>query len=217
LKESGVLRRAAWLILVLAVGGPGAACAQADAQPAAECTSLRVRAGSVLLGCGDRLKALSIAMNDIRRQPGVDPSGTFSFSCPIALLCADEPQITGWLIEQHRWTDSSRDEAAIFEIFKRAPSAPQGFDGAGAAQSSDCGLFDVQFAGLSGRGLCYRVASTQSNAVVVAAASREVGCLLVFYADGGDLQALREKVLTILPRFRMDVDTGDAGLMKWVR
>jgi hypothetical protein len=215
LKEGGVLRRAAWLFLILAVGEPGAVRAQQAAQPAPDCAVLRVHSGSVLLGCGDRLKAYSIAMNDIRRQPGIDPSGTFSFSCPIALLCAEEPRISGWLIEPHRWTDSNRDEAAIFAIFQRAPSAPEGVGSAIAAQPSDCGLFDVEFAGLSGRGLCYRMAS--AKAVVVAAAGHDVGCLLVFYAEDDDLPVLREKVLTILPRFRMDVDTGDAGLMKWVR
>ncbi len=209
------MRQAALIAVFAALvvcSGPPAAVAQ-DA-----CVVLRVRPGSVLEHCGDHLQALTIRMDDIRRQPGVDPSGTFSFTCPIGPLCADEPQITGWMVERHRWTDSGRDEAAIFDIFRRPPGAAAGWIGEMPEQpDSECGIFDASVAGLPGRAVCYRVESTKANAIVVAAANDEVGCLLVFHRQEGDMQTLREKVLTILPRFRMDVDKGDVGLMKWLR
>jgi hypothetical protein len=212
-----VLRRAAWLVFIVVLGSFGAASAEEQAEDQPSCAVVRVHPGSVLLGCGDKLKSLSIAMEDIRRQPGIDPSGTFSFSCPITLLCTGEPQVSGWLIERGRWAESSRDEAAVFDLFQQAPSAAQARSRTITTKTSDCGLFEASFAGLSGRGVCYRAAEGGSNAVVIAAASGEVGCILVFYADGGEIAALREKVLTILPRFRMDIDIGDAGLMKWIR
>ena len=193
---------------------------EARAQAPQRCFVLRLHPGGILEQCDNQLRSLFLELGDVSRQPMIDASGAFTFVCPLEELCPDSPSITGWLIDPRRWNNSDRDQEAIFSIFQQPPRAG-GYAPGGlltpAQPSSTCGMFDIDIAGLPGRGVCYQSEDPKTSAVVIAVASHEIGYLLAFYQRDTDWQALRERVLRIAPRFRITVETGDLGLLKWIR
>lgn len=208
------------LLVALALVLAGAVGGGAPAQTPQGCFVLRLHPGGILEQCGDRLRSLMLEFNDISRQPIIDASGAFGFVCPVEEMCVDAPAVTGWLIDPRRWTRSNRDEEAIFSIFRQPPRAG-GFAPGGlltpAQPTSACKVFDIEIAGLAGRGACYQSDDPKTSAVVVAAANDEIGYLFAFYQREVDWQTLREHVIRLAPRFRVAVETGDIGLLKWIR
>ena len=87
----------------------------------------------------------------------------------------------------------------------------------GELSNSPCEAFDVQIAGISGRAVCYQSAQLGQSAVVVVAAERDVGFILIFLHPHQDWTMLREKVLHLLPRFAVGRASGDAALLGWLR
>jgi hypothetical protein len=83
--------------------------------------------------------------------------------------------------------------------------------------SSACPLFDVSVDGMAGRAVCFDEAKMQGGNVVVVAADNYVGFLLIFYQRDQSANALRDKVLELLPRFKIERATGDVALLRWLK
>jgi hypothetical protein len=197
---------------------PASAIMPAGAQQ--RCTLARLSPMGMLEHCDDQLRSRVLEMEDLRRILTVEQSGVFYFACPLEDLCGDDPQISGWIVNGRRWQPSPQDEQTIFGIFQAIP-APRGFSRNNplsiAQPESLCGLFDVTLAGLSGRGVCYRSDDQQASAVVVVVSDATLGFILVFHQQDIDGSVLKEKVLALLPRFKLQVATGDIGIARWLR
>ena len=190
--------------------------AQAQERP---CVVARVHPLGVLEQCEQEFRSRTIEMEDIRRFLTIEQNGVFYFACPVEGMCADDPQISGWMINAPRWQQSPHDEETIFNIFRSVPGAGGPWQNNGALSiarpDSRCGLFDLTVAGLSGNGVCYRSDDEASSAVVVVASDAHLGYMLIFHQQDVDSAALKEKVLTLLPRFKIQVARGDFGMAKW--
>jgi len=217
-----MMRRHAVALCAALTVMPALACKAEDgAKPATErCSVARLHPMGILEHCDDQIRSRILEMEDIRRFLTIAPGGVFYFACPLESLCDDDPQISGWLVNALRWQPSPQDEETVFGIFKNIPPA-RGFDRNStpsiAQPGSECGLFDVTVAGLSGRGVCYRSSDEKSSAVVVVVSDATLGYILVFHQQGIDSAALKEKVLTLLPRFKIQVAKGDFGIARWLR
>jgi hypothetical protein len=185
------------------------------------CSVQRVHPGGVLQQCGDKLRSVMLALEDIRRQPRIDQSGVFNFICPLELMCQDEPLITGWLIDPREWLSGKQDQLAIIDTFRKPSAAAQGWNRGNVRPpiiaESDCDVFEAEIAGLPGRGICFQPSSRGTTSIIVVVANREVGYLMAFHQPNTGWKDLREKMLTILPRFKLEIDTGDIGLLKWMQ
>ncbi len=188
----------------------------AGAQDFQDCHLVRAHPAGMLQKCGDRLRSLTLVLNDVRRRPSLDARGAFVFACPMAMMCADEPGIMGWMIKREDWAGSGRDETAIHDVLNKAPNAVASMLGARERPASACGLLDMDLAGLPGRAVCYDFDKTRSSAIVAVAANDDIGFIFVFYAPQMTWQALREKVETIRPRLALERAQGDAELLKWM-
>ncbi len=183
------------------------------------CVVIRVQPDAVLERCNDTLRSLSIVMRDIRRQGSVDSTGRVNFTCPVEAMCEGDPLISAWLVDPRTWTRSARDEDAIFALVQTPPvvtARPR----TGPEQprpNSTCPIFDVQVAAIPGRGVCYESGDPKSSGLVIVAADADIGFLLFFRHGNMNSQALREKVLTMVPHFQIDVATGDGELFRWMR
>jgi hypothetical protein len=165
--------------------------------------------------CGDRLHAFGLSLTDIKRMPpaGNDPQGWFSFGCPFEPFCVDEPEIRGAFFDAETWQKSAKDAQAVWDVVERRSSLRI----RGELSNSPCEAFDVQIAGISGRAICYQSAQPVRSAIVVVAAERDVGLILIFLNPHQDSTTLREKVLRLLPRFAVGRASGDAALLGWLR
>lgn len=201
-----------------------AANAQPETPPERKvaCVVLAVRPDAILEQCGERLRAINIALRDIARVTTLDgATGSVAFGCPVKEMCGGEPSITGWLIDPRRWTRSARDEITLFNLLQAPPAV---LARRGASPPADaprpkpsCLMFDVQIARMPGRAVCYLAEDEKSVGIFAVVANEEAGFVLAFRSDELDTTALREKVLTILPRFQIEVATGDYGLLRWMR
>lgn len=189
-------------------------CTSAPAQDRSRCRLVKLGGAGFVQQCGDRLHAFGLALSDIKRIPpaGNDPQGWFNFACPLEALCADEPEIRGAFFNAASWQKSSKDAEAIWGAVERRSSAIRG-----EPSSSPCEVFDVQIAGTSGRAICYHSTQPLRSAIVVVAAEEEVGFILVFLQPDKEWTALREKVVSLLPRFTIGRASGDAALLGWLR
>jgi hypothetical protein len=186
------------------------------------CTVLGLRPDAVLQQCDDKLRSLSIIMKDVSRTMTIDGgSGGFTFVCPVEMMCNGEPVISGWLIDPRRWGKSPQDEDVIFSLVQAPPAvlARRGFSPVPerTRPKASCDLFDLTIAGLPGKAVCYEAEDQKSSGLFAIVANDEMGFVLTFRSRDLGSQALREKVLTMAPRFQIEVATGDSGLFRWMR
>jgi hypothetical protein len=151
---------------------------------------------------------------EFKREAGRDLHGRFSFYCPIELMCEGEPTIVGIFVAAEKWQTSAKDERAVFEManalsYPHRPLPPM--------PSLACPLFDVSIDGIAGRAVCFDESDVKGGNVFVVAADDRVAFLLGFYQRNKSANALKEKVVELLPRFKIERATGDAALLKWFR
>jgi hypothetical protein len=201
------------IMIVLALLPAAAQPARAEAE---RCAPLGVKDAGLLLMCGDRLNGFVLSLEDVRRQPANDAPGRFVYRCVLAPMCVDEPNVGGFFIDPALWNDSAKDEPAMLEILQRHGLVPAAAPGADprAPPPPACAVFDVTIGDLPGRAVCFDVAD--GSAVVGIAGDDRVAVVLSFFQRGKTPGAMRERVMEMLPLFRMTRPTGDAGLMRWM-
>jgi hypothetical protein len=179
-----------------------------------ECRGITSGRAGFLEQCGDRLHAWSLTLSEFKRETVSDLHGRFFFQCAIKLMCESEPEIVGRFVDRQEWLDSAKDERAIYVIANtlREPGGPLP-----PMPSSACPLFDISIAGMPGRAVCFGESGGKGSSVFVVAADDRVAFLLDFSQPDRSANALKEKVLELLPRFKIERATGDAALMKWLR
>jgi len=183
---------------------------QAGAQGQTGCHTLKIGAGGFLEQCGDKLRSFTLLLQDIRRVAEIGPNGGFYFGCPIESMC-DQVEIAGWFINEKNWASSARDAKVISEVLQQAPMVRRKLD----LSQSACDVFDVEIAGLAGRAACYVL--PDSSLVVVVAADADIGIAVAFRQQNTAWEELRNKAITMVPRFSLERASGDATLMRWMR
>jgi hypothetical protein len=204
------------LLVALAPAIVGGASAQSPPAASAtrECRSIVGGRAGFLEQCGDRLNAWSLKLSEFKRETGNDLHGRFSFYCPIEIMCEGEPSIGGRFVSRAEWQDSAKDERIIYELANRMwePIRPLP-----AMPPPACPPFDISIAGMAGRAVCFEEPGLKGGVVFVVAADDRVAFLLSFYQRDKSANALKEKVVELLPRFEIERATGDAALMKWFK
>jgi len=191
-----------------------------------ECRVVRARGASFLEKCGKQLNSFSLSLSEnkldlILKEVESDLHGRFTFTCPFEPLCANEPIIGGFFIAAESWQNSSRDERAIYQALQRVPLMAISWSRPGGPTpempAATCPLFDVSVDGMAGRAVCFDDPTAKAASVIVVAADDRVGFLLGFYQRDKSANALRDKVLELMPRFKIERAIGDVGLLKWVK
>jgi hypothetical protein len=184
--------------------------AQDNPEPGAgsACQILRIVTASILERCGERLRSLTLSINEIRYAARPLDQTTFLLGCPIEPMCADEPHIIGWFMTPGPWQASDRGEPEVSEVLRSRPQAPS---------FPVCEAFDVKVADLAGRAVCYQFPDTGMAAIGVVVADDQTGLVLVFEKKTPDWAALRDQVLEKLPLFQARRASGDAGLIRWMK
>ena len=198
---------------------PSGPSALPERQP---CAVLGLRPDAVLMQCDDKLQSLSLTMNDVSRTMAIDGgTGGFTFTCPVEMMCGGEPTISGWLIDPRRWTSGAKDEETIFSLVQAPPAvvSRRGFNVVPdrPKPKPSCEMFDLKIADLPGKAVCYEAEDQKSSGLFAVVADSKMGFVLAFRGGNLDSKALREKVLTMTPRFQIEVATGDGGLFRWMR
>jgi hypothetical protein len=185
------------------------------------CDVARAHPAGLLVRCGSQLRSLVLSYEDIRRQIRSDPQGVFHFVCPIDEMCDGEPRISGWMIDHARWQGAEHSDASIFELLRQPPiilrGAARPVDVASDPLKSTCGMFDLELAGLATQAVCYDFGESKSSTIVAVAANHEIGFVLLFNQHSVEAPALREKVLALLPRFKLERAAGDSDLLRWLQ
>ena len=178
------------------------------------CQLVRAQGASFVLNCGTQLNAFRLVLletklgsSGMRRETLGDMEGRFSFLCPMEPICGHEPVIGGFFISAEQWNKSSKDEQAIYQASMRGVPQPQ-------VSPATCSMFDVVVGGMPGRGTCLGVKG--GNIVIIVAADDRVGLLLHFQNDRSASE-LRDQVIEIMPRFKIERATGDSALLEWFR
>ena len=65
--------------------------------------------------------------------------------------------------------------------------------------------------------MCYVGENQKATGLFAVVANEEIGFVMAFRSDELDSKALREKVMSIVPRFEIESATGDYGLLRWMR
>jgi hypothetical protein len=196
------------------------ALSDASAQEPA-CRFVRALGAGFVEDCGKQLNAFRLILLEtklgstgVRREVLGDMHGRFSFPCPIEPMCGSEPFISGFFVSAEPWNNSPKDEQAIYQAVRSNPlmrggPPPQ-------MPPASCPVFDVVIDGMRGRGVCLGVTDVKNaNIVVVIAADDRVGFAMSFqqYRSAGEL---RDEVLEMMPRFKIERATGDA-VSEWFR
>jgi hypothetical protein len=196
------------------------ALSDASAQEPA-CRFVRALGAGFVEDCGKQLNAFRLILLEtklgstgVRREVLGDMHGRFSFPCPIEPMCGSEPFISGFFVSAEPWNNSPKDEQAIYQAVRSNPlmrggPPPQ-------MPPAACPVFDVVIDGMRGRGVCLGVTEVKNgNIVVVVAADDRVGLAMSFqqYRSAGEL---RDEVLEIMPRFKIERATGDS-VSEWFR
>jgi hypothetical protein len=185
------------------------------------CQFVRALGAGFVEDCGKQLNAFRLILLEaklgstgVRREVLGDMHGRFSFPCPIEPMCGNEPFISGFFVSAELWNKSPKDEQAIYQAVRSNPlmrggPPPQ-------MPPAACPVFDVVIDGMRGRGVCLGVTEVKNgNIVVVVAADDRVGLAMSFqqYRSAGEL---RDEVLEIMPRFKIERATGDS-VSEWFR
>jgi hypothetical protein len=196
------------------------ALSDASAQEPA-CRFVRALGAGFVEDCGKQLNAFRLILLEtklgstgVRREVLGDMHGRFSFPCPIEPMCGSEPFISGFFVSAEPWNNSPKDEQAIYQAVRSNPlmrggPPPQ-------MPPASCPVFDVVIDGMRGRGVCLGVTDVKNaNIVVVIAADDRVGFAMSFqqYRSAGEL---RDEVLEMMPRFKIERATGDK-VSEWFR
>jgi hypothetical protein len=187
------------------------------------CRFVRAVGAGFVEDCGKQLNAFRLILleaklgsSGVRRDVLGDMHGRFSFPCPVEPICGyqHEPFISGFFVSAEQWNSSPKDEQAIYQAVRSNPlmrggPPPQ-------MPPAACSVFDVVIDGMRGRGVCLGVTDVKGgNIVVVVAADDRVGLALSFqqYRSAGEL---RDEVLELMPRFKIERATGDS-VLEWFR
>jgi hypothetical protein len=196
------------------------ALSDASAQEPA-CRFVRALGAGFVEDCAKQLNAFRLILLEtklgsigVRREVLSDMHGRFSFPCPIEPMCGSEPFISGFFVSAEPWNNSPKDEQAIYQAVRSNPlmrggPPPQ-------MPPASCPVFDVFIDGMRGRGVCLGVTDVKNaNIVVVIAADDRVGFAMSFqqYRSAGEL---RDEVLEMMPRFKIERATGDK-VSEWFR
>jgi hypothetical protein len=196
------------------------ALSDASAQEPA-CRFVRALGAGFVEDCGKQLNAFRLILLEtklgstgVRREVLGDMHGRFSFPCPIEPMCGNEPFISGFFVSAELWNKSPKDEQAIYQAVRSNPlmrggPPPQ-------MPPASCPVFEIVIDGMRGRGVCLGVTDVKNaNIVVVIAADDRVGFAMSFqqYRSPGEL---RDEVLEIMPRFKIERATGDK-VSEWFR
>jgi hypothetical protein len=202
---------------VVALAAPGVATAEGREV----CDLARAHPAGLLVRCGPQIKSVLLTYDDVRRQMRSDPQGVFHYLCPIEEMCENEPRISGWMIDHARWQGIEHNDASIFELLRQPPiilrGAAKPVDIAGNPLTSTCGVFEVELAGLPTLAVCYDFGESKSTSIVAVASNHEIGFVVLFNQHNADATALREKVRTLLPRFKLERASGDSDLLRWLQ
>lgn len=208
------------LLAAATVGDASAQSPPAASSATQECRGISQDKASFLERCGDRLNAWRLTL-PFKREIWSDLHGRIFFSCGIEPMCDGEPTIGGGFVNRAEWQAGARNERAIFKLLmdrlltdhlqvpiEQLPPMPH----------PACPLFDVSFAGMAGKAICFGEPGVNRSSVVVVAADDRAAFLLRFYQQDRSPDALKEKVVfEWLPRFKIERATGDAALLKWFR
>jgi hypothetical protein len=186
------------------------------------CRVISAQGASFLEECGSRLNSFSLSLSEtkltlseIKREVGSDLHGRFYFPCSVKPMCENEPTISGFFIAPESWNKSPKDEVAIYQASQRVPLMAVSWSKRGGPPpdmpAATCPLFDVSVDGMAGRAACF------ASSVVVVAADDHAGFLLIFYQHDKSGNVLRDKVLDLIPRFKIERAAGDAGLKRWMQ
>jgi hypothetical protein len=192
------------------------------------CRVVSAQGASFLEECGKQLNSFSLSLSEtklglseIKREVGRDLHGRFYFPCPVEPMCENEPTIGGSFIAPESWNKSPKNEVAIYQTFQRVPLMAISWSSRGGpppeVPTAACPLFDVSVDGVAGRAVCFDNPKAKTVSVILVAADDRVGFLLSFYQRDQSVNGLRDKVLELIPRFKIERATGDVGLMRWVR
>jgi len=220
-------RRGRWLALVIyamMLSSTAAATATTGDKPtsAEACTVLRIQPLGMLVNCGARLRALWLKFEGMSRVARVTSDGSFHFRCVLEVMCTNTVQIDGWMISREDWQESNQDADAIVALLHktpavRQPGAPAPAVPIAVGAKSDCGTFSIQLAGMEGRAACYDSGGSEGSTVAVVVAGAELGFAILFHRSSGDSRDLREEVVSLASRFRLERSEGDVELLKWMR
>jgi len=220
-------RRSAWLALAVCaamLSSSGAISATTGDKPTSEgaCTILRIQPLGVLANCRTRLRALWLKFEDMSRVARFTSDGSFHFRCALDVMCVNAVQIDGWMISKEDWQESKQDADAIVELLRkppavRQPGAPGPAVPIAVGAKSDCGTFSIQLAGMEGRAACYDSGDAAGSTIAVVVAGTELGFAILFRRSSGDSRDLREEVVSLASRFRLEQSEGDVELLKWMR
>jgi hypothetical protein len=129
-------------------------------------------------------------------------------------MCKDEPLIAGGFVDRAAWLASAKDERAIFERSTAFTYPPRPLP---PMPPPACAPFDVSIAGIAGRAVCFGESGVKGGSILVVAADDYAAFVLGFSRQDGTVDMLRERVLELLPRFKIERATGEAALLKWFR
>jgi hypothetical protein len=185
------------------------------------CQFVRGLGAGFVEDCGKQLNAFRLVLLEtklgsigVRREVLSDMHGRFSFPCPVEPMCGYEPFISGFFVSAEQWNNSPKDEQAIYQAVRSNPlmrggPPPQ-------MPPAACPVFDVVIDGMRGRGVCLGATDVKNaNLVVVIAADDRVGLALSFQKYRSADQ-LRDEVLEMMPRFKIERATGDK-VSEWFR
>jgi hypothetical protein len=214
------------LMVAVVIGLMSAATLSNASAQESKCRMMSAHGASVLEECGKQLNSFSLSLSEnklslIRREVERDVHGRFTFSCPMELMCGNEPLTGGFFIAAESWQKSSKDEQAIYQALQRAPLMAMSWSRRGGPPpempTPACPLFDVSVDGMLGRAVCFDDLEAKAASVIIVAADDHVGFLLSFYQHDQSANVLRDKVLKMLPRFKIERATGDVGLLEWMK
>jgi hypothetical protein len=210
---------AAAVILLMSAAAPGNVLAQTEA-----CRQVRAAPAGFLEQCGNELKSFSLNLSEnklhqIRRRAEADLHGRFSFPCAIEPMCEGEPLIGGVFFAPESWQKSTRDEKAIHQLLQSSSlmARRSGQEPAPELPASACPVFDVSVDGVNGRAVCFNEQATKTAHVIAVVADDRVGFVLTFSQKDQSANALRDKVIALVPRFSIERASGDAALLRWMR
>jgi hypothetical protein len=208
-------------VAIIALAISGFAAVAAVAQDVRPCRIVRAEGASFLEQCGNQLRSFSLSLTDIARSADHDIHGRFSFNCPIAPMCAGAPTIGGAFISPENWNRGPKDERAIFDALLQVPRFAASWSGpVGTAlppPSVGCQIIDVSIGDMPGRAVCYNDDDKKGSSVVVVASDVDVGIVLTFHQREQSAADLRDRMLAIVPQFKVQRAAGDAALIRWVR
>jgi hypothetical protein len=204
------LRQTFDLLLVIAMIVVACVAVPAYGQEGNGCHRLRSYGGSFLEQCGDQLRSFTLSYDDYKRTPGNDLHSRFYFACEIELMCLNDPEISGRFVDPKEWRQSTQDDRTLFDLL-----SPNIEGGQREAPRSVCGIFGVEVGGMAGSAICYQTSEASGIAIVATAA--DVGFVLYFQQRNLGWAALRDKVLRMLPMFKVERASGDAALLRWMR